>query len=339
MKRSTRLLATICTAIAALAAISLGPAVAQADTLKKVTDRGKLLCGVSEGLAGFSAPGDDKTWRGFDVDFCRAVSAAVFGDADKVDYIPLSAVERFDALRDGKIDVLSRNTTWTLGRDVDTALTFAGVSYYDGQGFMTSVENGLSSALELSGAKICVLAGTTTFTNTRAFFNRNRMNVEILEFEKREGAVKAYERGECTAYTSDRSALASVRTLLAEPDDHMLLPEVISKEPLGPVVREDDPVWAGLVRWTLFVLINAEEDGWSSETAEDMPDTIPLEALQAAGRKMGISEDWAKNVIAAVGNYAEIFNRNVGKDSPLKLERGLNALWTNGGILYAPPLR
>ncbi len=339
MKSSTRLLATMATVIAVLAVIGLGPAAAQPDTLKSVTDRGKILCGVSEGLAGFSSPGDGNTWSGFDVDFCRAVSAAIFGDADKVDYVPLSAVERFDALRDGKIDVLSRNTTWTLGRDVDTALTFAGVSYYDGQGFMTNVENGLSSALELSGAKICVLAGTTTLANTKGFFERNRMNVEILEFEKREGAVKAYERGECTAYTSDRSALASVRTRLAEPDDHMLLPEVISKEPLGPVVRQDDAVWAELIRWTLFLLINAEEAGWSSETADEMPDTIPPEALQAAGKKMGLGEDWAKNVIAAVGNYAEIFNRNVGKDSPLKLERGLNALWTNGGILYAPPLR
>ncbi|MDA7946755.1 MAG: amino acid ABC transporter substrate-binding protein [Hyphomicrobiaceae bacterium] len=317
----------------------MSPVAAEAGTLKSIKERGKLLCGVSEGLAGFSESANGKDWSGFDVDFCRAVSAAIFGNPDKVEYLPLSAKGRFDALHKGKIDVLSRNTTWTLGRDVDAALTFAGVSYYDGQGFMTSVENGLSSALELSGAKICVLAGTTTLANTKAFFERNRMKVEILEFDKREGAIKAYERGECTAYTSDRSALASVRTKLAKPNDHMLLPEVISKEPLGPVVRQDDPIWAETVRWTLFLLINAEEAGWSSKTADITPDTIPLDVLQAAATKMGVGKDWARNVILTVGNYAEIFNRNVGKDSPLKLERGLNALWTNGGIMYAPPMR
>ena len=339
VKFSTGFVSAAFALLAAVAAMCLTFDALQAGTLKSIKERGKLLCGVSEGLAGFSAPGDGKDWRGFDVDFCRAVAAAVFGDPGKVEYVPLSAKGRFEALRGGKIDVLSRNTTWTLGRDVDAALTFAGVSYYDGQGFMTNVENGLSSALELSGAKICVLAGTTTLANTKAFFERNRMKVEILEFEKREGAVKAYERGECTAYTSDRSALASVRTKLAKPDDHMLLPEVISKEPLGPVVRQDDPVWAETIRWTLFLLINAEEAGWSSESADETPDTIPMEALQAAAAKMGVEKDWAKNVISSVGNYAEIFNRNVGKDSPLKLERGLNALWTNGGIMYAPPMR
>lgn len=312
---------------------------AKADTLKAVKERGKLLCGVSEGLVGFSAPSGGDDWRGFDVDFCRAMAAAIFNDADKVGYVPLTGTNRFDALSSGKIDLLSRNTTWTLKRDVNRMFTFAGVSYYDGQGFMTSVENGLSSALELSGAKICVLGGTTTVGNIKAFFERNKMNVEILQFEKREDSIKAYERGECTAYTSDRSALASVRTKLKKPADHMLLPEVISKEPLGPVIRQDDPAWADLVRWTLYLLINAEEAAWSSQSADTIPDTIPVVALEAAGKKMGVDEDWAKNVVRAVGNYAEIFNRNVGKDSPLKLERGLNALWTKGGILYAPPMR
>ena len=339
MKNFNRPVLAVFAALLAALITHAGFSSAHADTLKSVKERGKLLCGVSEGLAGFSAPAGGDEWRGFDVDFCRAVAAAIFNDADKVSYVPLSAVDRFDALKSGKIDLLSRNTTWTLGRDVEAAMAFAGVSYYDGQGFMTSVENGLSSALELSGAKICVLAGTTTLNNTKAFFERNRMKVEILEFDKREGAMKAYERGECTAYTSDRSALASVRTKLAKPENHMLLPEVISKEPLGPVVRQEDPVWAEVTRWTLFLLINAEEAGWSSKTADDMPDTIPLKALQAAGKKMGVEEEWARNVIKSVGNYAEIFNRNVGKDSPLKLERGLNALWTNGGILYAPPMR
>ena len=312
---------------------------AGADTVKAVKDRGNVICGVSEGLDGFSARDKDNKWQGFDVDFCRALSAAIFGDTEKVKYVPLSALNRFEALTSGKVDVLSRNTTWTLARDVGGALSFAGVSYYDGQGFMTGVEDGLSSALELAGAKVCVLAGTTTLANAKAFFDRSRMRVELIEFDKREDAIKAYEKGDCVTYTSDRSALASVRTKLAKPDDHMLLPEVISKEPLGPAVRQDDPAWTELVRWTLFLLINAEEANWSSKAPDKMPDTIPIEVLQAAGKKMGASENWAHNVIKAVGNYGEIFNRNVGKDSPLKLERGLNALWSNGGILYAPPMR
>lgn len=339
MKNFNRLATALVGVLLTVLVTHTGVSSAQADTLKTVKERGKLLCGVSEGLPGFSAPANGDDWRGFDVDFCRAMAAAIFNDPDKVGYVPLTGTNRFDALTAGKVDLLSRNTTWTLSRDVDREFTFAGVSYYDGQGFITNVENGLSSALELSGAKICVLGGTTTLGNIKAFFERNRMKVEVLEFDKRNDSVEAYERGDCIAYTSDRSALASVRTKLKKSDDHMLLPEVISKEPLGPVVRQDDPAWADLARWTLFLLINAEEAGWSSKTADDMPDTIPLEALQSAAKKMGIQEDWAKNVIRAVGNYGEIFNRNIGKDSPLKLERGLNALWTNGGILYAPPMR
>ena len=336
---SNRQIWVIAAAVMALSVTLTGITAVRADTLKTVKDRGNLVCGVSEGLAGFSALDKTGKWQGFDVDFCRALSAAIFGDSEKVKYVPLSALNRFDALKSGKVDILSRNTTWTLARDVEATLSFAGVSYYDGQGFMTGIEDGLSSALELTGAKICVLAGTTTLANAKAFFERSRMKVELIEFDKREDAVKAYEKGDCATYTSDRSALASVRTKLAKPDDHMLLPEVISKEPLGPVVRQDDPAWAELGRWALFLLINAEEANWSSKTADKMPDTFPMEVLRAAGKKMGASEDWAHNVIKAVGNYGEIFNRNVGKDSPLKLERGLNALWSNGGILYAPPMR
>ncbi len=336
---SNRQIWVIAAAVMALSVTLTGITAVRADTLKTVKDRGNLVCGVSEGLAGFSALDKTGKWQGFDVDFCRALSAAIFGDSEKVKYVPLSALNRFDALKSGKVDILSRNTTWTLARDVEATLSFAGVSYYDGQGFMTGIEDGLSSALELTGAKICVLAGTTTLANAKAFFERSRMKVELIEFDKREDAVKAYEKGDCATYTSDRSALASVRTKLAKPDDHMLLPEVISKEPLGPAVRQNDPAWTELVRWTLFLLINAEEANWSSKTADKMPDTIPIEVLQAAGKKMGASENWAQDVIKAVGNYGEIFNRNVGKDSPLKLERGLNALWSNGGILYAPPMR
>jgi len=310
-----------------------------AGTLSSVKQRGKLLCGVSEGLSGFSAPDADKKWRGFDVDFCRAVAAAVFGDGNKVDYVSLSAVNRFDALSSGKIDILSRNTTWTLGRDVEHGLEYVGISYFDGQGFMVHVDKGLSTALQLDGEQLCVLAGTTTIVNAKAFFERGKMKVEILEFAKREDALKAYEKGECTAFTSDRSALASMRTKLAKADDHMLLPEVISKEPLGPVVREDDPSWSDLTRWILFLLVNAEEVGWSQASADKIPDTSSLAIPDAVAAKLGLKENWARDVINAVGNYGEIFERNLGKDSPLKLERGLNALWTRGGILYAPPMR
>lgn len=333
---------TAVAALAAIVAIALaltGASALQAGTLTSVTERGKLNCGVSDGLVGFSAPDSDKRWQGFDVDFCRAVAAAIFGDGDKVAYVPLSAVERFDALTSGKVDILSRNTTWTLSRDVEIELEFVGVSYYDGQGFITHIDNGLSSALELAGAKICVLAGTTSIANAKAYFARHKITVDILEHAKRGEALKAYEKGECTAYTSDRSALASVRTKIANSQDHMLLPEVISKEPLGPVVRQDDPAWSELVRWILFLLINAEEAGWTSQTADKAPDSSALMIPQTVGAKLGLRESWARDVVKTVGNYAEIFDRNVGKDSALKLERGINALWTQGGILYAPPMR
>jgi general L-amino acid transport system substrate-binding protein len=310
-----------------------------AGTLNVVKQRGKLLCGVSQGLAGFSAPDASKKWSGFDVDFCRAVAAAVFGDGNKVDFVSLNAVDRFGALSSGKIDILSRNTTWTLARDVERGLDYVGISYFDGQGFMVHVDKGLSTALQLDGEKLCVLAGTTTIDNARAFFERGKMKVEILEFAKRDDALNAYEKGECTAFTSDRSALASMRTKLAKADDHRLLPEVISKEPLGPVVRQDDPSWSELTRWILFLLVNAEEVGWSQASADNIPATSSLTIPATVAAKLGLKESWARDVIKAVGNYGEIFDRNLGKDSPLKLERGLNALWTRGGILYAPPMR
>lgn len=326
-------------ASAFLAALLALTAHGQAGTLGSVKERGKLLCGVSEGLPGFSAPDANGKWSGFDVDFCRAVSAAVFGDSEKVSYVSLNAVERFDALKSGKIDVLSRNTTWTMERDIGMEFEFAGVSYFDGQGFMVSVDKGLSSAMQLEGATVCLLGGTTSVDNARSFFERNKITVTIKEYKQRDEALTAYEKGECGAYSADRSALASQRTKLKKPEDHMLLPEVISKEPLGPVVRQDDPEWAQLVRWVLFLLVNAEEAEWDSAKAKkgDAATQIKVSGDVSAG--LGLDEKWTSAVIAAVGNYGEIFRRNIGKDSPLKLERGINALWTQSGILYAPPMR
>lgn len=310
-----------------------------AGTLEDVKARGELICGVSEGLEGFSAPGSGDSWAGFDVDFCRAVATALFADDAKIKYVPLSAGERFDALSSGKIDLLSRNTTWTLARDVEAGLEFIAVSYFDGQGFITRIDNGLSSALQLDGEKICVLAGTTSVDNAKSFFERSKLKVELVDFNKREDALAAYAKGECLAYSADRSALASQRTKLEKPEDHMLLPEVISKEPLGPVVRQGDPLWSDLVRWTLFLLVNAEEAGWSSATADKMPASSSLAIPEAVTAMFAADKKWAANVIRTVGNYGEIFERNLGQKSSLKLERGINALWTQGGILYAPPMR
>lgn len=311
----------------------------QAGTLDEVKQRGHLLCGVSEGLIGFSVLDESKTWRGFDADFCRAVAAAIFTDPDKVGYVSLSAGERFDALTSGKIDLLSRNTTWTLSRDVELGLEFVGVSYYDGQGFMTRSENGLSSALQLGGKKICVLGSTTSANNAKAFFEGHNINVELAEYDQREDALKAYEARECDVYSADRSALASQRTKLKDQNEHMLLPEVISKEPLGPVVRQDDPAWSELVRWVLFLLINAEEAGWTSSDVAAKPDEAPISIPEAVSQKMGLEKDWPRAVIGSVGNYDEIFENNIGAETPLRISRGVNALWAKGGILYAPPMQ
>ena len=307
-------------------------------TLDDVRKRGHLLCGVSQGLPGFSAEVEGKGWQGFDVDFCRAVAAAIFGDADNVKYVPLSAEERFAALKESKIDLLSRNTTWTMSRDVAGAMDFVGITYFDGQGFMVPVASGLSSALQLENAKVCALKGTTTATNAADYLKKQKLSAELIAFDTREDALANYAGGKCDAYTADMSALASQRTSLAKPGEHMLLPEVISKEPLGPVVREADPQWRQLVQWTLFVLINAEERNWSAKdaTGKGAPGlTVPAPVSD----KLRLKGDWPRNVIAAVGHYGEIFERNLGAGSPLKINRGVNALWTRGGILYAPPMR
>lgn len=336
---SIRRLMANCLAVVVLLALAAGGQPAGAGTLDDVRKRGKLLCGVSEGLPGFSWQGADKRWVGFDVDYCRALAAAVLADPDKIDFVPLSATARFDALTSGKIDVLSRNTTWTLERDVARELEFLGISYYDGQGFMTQRSNGLSSALQLAGATICVLEGTTSEENAKRYFADNKVDVKITAFKGRDQLVEAYGAGKCDAYSADMSGLASDRQRMSAPDDHMLLPEVVSKEPLGPVVRQGDAQWADIGRWVLYLLINAEEAGWTRAAAASAAAEPPITIPPPISDKLGLPTDWPVAVIKAVGNYGEIFDRNVGPDSSLAITRGVNALWTRGGILYAPPMR
>lgn len=318
-------------------------AAASAATLDDVRERDRLICGVSEGLPGFSDVGDNGEWMGFDVDFCRAIAAAALGDADKVDYVPLTATARFDALTGGDVDLLSRNSTWTMSRDLDLGIDFAGIAYYDGQGFLVRALDGMTSALELIGARICLVSGTTTEANAASYFTRNEIEVSFLEFTDRAKARGAYAAGECDAYTADSSALAAERSLLEVPDDHVILREVISKEPLGPVTREDDARWTDLVRWTLFGLINAEEAGLTAAAVEadggDMESRERALALGApASSMLDVTDDWLAVVLTSVGNYGEIFERNLGEETPLAIRRGVNALWTRGGILYAPPM-
>jgi general L-amino acid transport system substrate-binding protein len=314
-------------------------------TLEIVKKRDILRCGVNTGLPGFSVPDDKGHWTGLDVDVCRAVAAAVFGDADKVKYQPLTAKERFTALQSGEIDMLSRNTTWTLTRDSAQGLNFVGVSYYDGQGFMINKDLGITSALELAGATVCTGAGTTTELNLADYFRQNQMAYTPVVFDSSDQTIKGFEIGRCDILTSDQSQLYSLRLKLAKPDSVMVLPEIISKEPLGPLVRQGDDKWFNIVKWTLFALINAEEMGITSANVDKMktstnPGIKRLLGVEGnLGKGLGLSNDWAYQIIKQVGNYAEIFDRNVGKDSPLSIERGLNALWNKGGIQYAPPIR
>ncbi len=318
---------------------------AQAATLDSVIERGRLLCGVNTGLGGFAAPEAGGTWAGFDVDFCKAVAAAVLGDADKVDYVPLTTADRFEALRSGKIDLLSRNSTWTIGREVGFGLTFVGVTYYDGQGFMVSRESGVFSALDLDGSKVCVQSGTTTEANLADYFGANNMRFEAVVTASPAESIAAYGEGRCDVLTSDMSQLYAERLNLADADEHIVLPDAISKEPLGPAVRMDDPAWATLVKWVYFALLNAEELGIASDTVEaaaasEKPEVRRFMGLEGAfGEEMGLPNDWAARTIAAVGNYAEIYERNLGVDSPLGIPRGMNQLWSRGGIQYAPPIR
>ncbi len=335
-----------------LLSIALGAAVsvaavtaASAGTLQDVKAKGFVQCGVSQGLPGFSNPDDKGNWTGIDVDLCRAVAAAVFGDANKVKFTPLSAKERFTALQSGEIDLLSRNTTWTATRDTALGLNFAGVNYYDGQGFMVRKSLGVTSAMQLNGAAVCTNTGTTTELNVADFFRSHKMQYEVVAFEKADEVVKAYDEGRCDVYTTDRSGLAAQRLKLKNPDEHIVLPEIISKEPLGPVVRQGDDQWFDLVKWTLFAMVNAEELGVTSKNVDEMkksnnPAIKRLLGVEGNfGENLGVSNSWAYNIIKQVGNYGESYDRNVGPKTPLGLARGLNALWNKGGIMYAPPIR
>ncbi len=330
----------------ALAAILvLGQTAADAGTLDQVKKRGYLMCGSSPGVAGFGLPDDKGNWTGFDVDFCRAVAAAIFNDATKVKFIPLSAKDRFTALQSGEVDVLARNTTWTISRETGQGFLFIGVTYYDGQGFLVRKKLNLSSALELSGASICVQQGTTTELNLADFFRGNNMKYEPVNFASADEAVKAYDGGRCDAYTTDASGLYVERQKLANPEDSIVLPEIISKEPLGPAVRQGDDQWFNLVKWVNFAMVNAEELGVASKNVDekaksDRPEIKRLLGFEGNfGEGLGLDVDWAYRIIKLVGNYGEVFDRNVGEGSNLKIKRGINALWTKGGLQYAPPIR
>lgn len=328
-----------------LAAASIGAAHAGA-TLDAVKAKGFVQCGVTTGLPGFSVADDKGTWTGIDVDLCRAVAAAVFGDAQAVKFTPLTAKERFTALQSGEIDMLSRNTTWTLTRDSNLGLNFAGVNYYDGQGFMVSKNLGVNSATELDGAAICIQAGTTTELNLADYFRAKGMKYTPITYDTSEETVKGFGAGRCDVLTSDQSQLYALRIKLADPSSAKVLPEVISKEPLGPVVRNGDEDWLKVVRWSLFAMVNAEEMGVTSANVDKIraetkdPNKQRLLGLSGIkGEGLGLSDDWSYNIVKLVGNYAEVFERNVGAGSPLGISRGLNALWTDGGIQYAPPIR
>src|SRR5882672_11761551 len=330
------------------AGVGLGLAgVAQAGaTLDKVKQAGQISCGVPTGIAGFAAPDSQGRWTGFDVDFCKALSAAIFGSVDKVRYVPLTAQQRFTALQSGEVDLLSNNTTDTLQRDTALGLNFAPIVFYDGQGFLVPKKLGVKSAKELNGATVCVQPGTTTELNLADYFRANKMEFKPVVIEKQDEVENAYFSGRCDVYTTDRSGLASTRiTKAPNPDDQVILPEVISKEPLAPAVRHGDDEWFDIVKWVQFAALETEEKGITSKNVDDMLKTEDpdikriLGVTPGMGKSIGLDEKWAYNIVKLVGNYGEVFDRNVGKDSPLKLERGLNDLWTKGGLMYAMPVR
>jgi general L-amino acid transport system substrate-binding protein len=318
---------------------------ARAQTLKAVKDRGAVACGVSQGVIGFSAQSEDKSWTGIDADFCRALAAAIFDDPGKVAFAPLSAEDRFQALQSKQIDVLSRNSTWTMARETELGLLFAGVNFYDGQGFLVRHARNVTSALELAGTKVCVQSSTTTELNLRDYFAANRMDYEAIATATAEEALAAYVAGRCDVLTADASALHGERLKTPQPADHDILPEIISKEPLGPAVRQDDVQWFNIVKWVNFAMLHAEELGVSSETIDAALSSTKPEIKRLVGsegnfgEQMGLTGDWAIRIIRRVGNYAEVYERNIGVKSKLGIPRGINQLWTNGGILYAPPVR
>jgi general L-amino acid transport system substrate-binding protein len=330
--------------LANAAVIALGATGASAQTLAEVQGRDQLKCGVVTGLVGFGAPDDAGRWDGFDVAICRAVAAAVLGDGDKVEFIPTTGVTRFESLSSGEIDLLARNTTWTFTRDVDLNFTFVGVNYYDGQGFMVPVELGVTSALELDGATVCIQTGTTTELNLADFFRANNISYEPVPIETNTEGQLQYLAGACDTYTTDISGLAATRATFEDPDAHVILPEVISKEPLGPLVRHGDDVWADINRWVLNALIAAEEYGVTSEnvmqlaeSGTDNPEVNRLLGIEGdLGAMFGLDNQWAVRAIAASGNYGELFEKHL---APIGLARGLNGQWTEGGLLYSPPFR
>ncbi|SET69024.1 amino acid ABC transporter substrate-binding protein [Oceanicella actignis] len=332
--------------LGAVAAIGLAAGAASANTLEDVKAKGHLQCGVATGVPGFAFTDADGEWQGFDVAVCRAVAAAIFGDPKAVKFTPTTGKTRFTALASGEVDMLARNTTWTFSRDTDLGFDFVGVNYYDGQGFMVRKDLGVTSAKELDGATVCIQTGTTTELNLADFFRVNGMSYEPVPIETNAEARQKYLAGACDVYTTDASGLAATRSTFEDPKAHVILPEIISKEPLGPLVRHGDNEWGDLVRWTLNALIIAEEKGITAANVEEMakgtndPEINRLLGAEGEyGKMIGLGKDWAVNAIKAGGNYGEIFDRYIGEDTPVGLARGLNAQWTQGGLLYAPPFR
>jgi len=330
-----------------VAALTLGMATAaSAATLDEVKQRGNLSCGVNVGLSGFSSPDENGDWQGLDVETCRAVSAAIFGDPDKVVFTPLTAKERFTALQSGEIDVLSRNTTWTATRDNSLGLNFTDTTFYDGQGFMVAKDLGIEGLEDLDGASICIQSGTTHELNLADYFPSRGIDINTVTFDTPDQTASGFASGRCDVLTSDTSQLSALRLQLPEPDSVEILTQLISKEPLGPVVRQGDDQWLDIIKWTVYAMINAEELGVTSDNVEEMKNDPPNPQVARLlggdgnyGEQMGLGNDWAFNIIAQVGNYGEVFASTVGEDSPLGISRGMNALWNEGGILYAPPIR
>jgi general L-amino acid transport system substrate-binding protein len=332
--------------LGALTVAGLAAGAAAAGTLEDVVARGKLNCGVSTGVPGFAAPDANGNWDGFDVAVCRAVAVAVLGDGEAVEFVPTTGKTRFTALASGEIDMLARNTTWTFSRDVDLKFEFVGVNYYDGQGFMVPKELGVTSAKDLDGATICIQTGTTTELNLADFFRANNISYEPVPIETNAEAQQQYVAGSCDVYTTDASGLAATRATFEDPTAHVVLPEIISKEPLGPLVRHGDNEWGDVVRWTLNAMITAEELNVTSQNVAELAggtDNPEINRLLGTegnlGEVLGVSNDAFKNIIMAVGNYGEVFEKNIGENTPIGIARGLNAQWTDGGLIYSPPFR
>lgn len=343
--QTRRILSGFVPVVSLCASWTLGTTEAPGQTLKTIKERGSLICGINPGLPGFSLKDDRGNWTGLDVDFCRALAAAIFDDPGKIQFVPLETADRLTALQSGKIDVLSRNTTWTVSREAALGLNFAAVNYYDGQGFIVPRSLNVTSSLELDGTSVCVETATTTELNLADYFRTNNMKYQVFGFASADEALKAYNSGRCNVFTSDISQLHSARLKLKAPTDHLILPDIISKEPLAPAVRFGDDQWLNIVKWTHFAMVNAEEFGVTSETIEvalksEKPDVKRLVGTEGNyGEQIGLTKDWAARIVNHVGNYGEVFERNVGVGSKLGIPRGINALWTKGGIQYAPPIR